>query len=458
MPTESQIIEIITKYRDETEGLQKTKKHLQDLQDEFEGAGSEVEDIFDKSIDKLGQFEEKYQKQTVKGVLQTAKTKEKSDKKGERQTRKSMKGMGDAAKALSITLPLMFGFQKVSEEIKSLLDPAMELVGVQSTYQQFLAIKYLPTALKQLDVVLAQGDAWEDQTEEQRALEGNMLLVAQQMSDFITYAAQMATTLGAIGEILPTINLAPLGVGIEITGREMGAAVGVAMALAGAVSLLGTEGGIAATSFSSFGAQVMLQGTDKMAGFLYQIGIANDTGLPKLGDNLDETKRKTGIFGDSVSALFQGLKDINNKGENWLVKILSGITGDKPAEIKKTLEELKKGPWNIPITITTSILGGMGWIWDTLKLLVKTVIGTTSSILGHGFPSFQTGGIMPYTGMAMLHAGETIIPAGESLNNQVTINITASVSSDYDVRRLADQLSKYWTNDFERISKSRGMI
>jgi hypothetical protein len=64
---------------------------------------------------------------------------------------------------------------------------------------------------------------------------------------------------------------------------------------------------------------------------------------------------------------------------------------------------------------------------------------------------------MPYTGLAMLHKGETITPAGQTINNS-PITINATVSSDYDVRRLADQLSKYWTNDMERQSKGRGII
>ena len=83
----------------------------------------------------------------------------------------------------------------------------------------------------------------------------------------------------------------------------------------------------------------------------------------------------------------------------------------------------------------------------------------SQALSGSGnIPSFATGGVMPYTGLANLHAGETITPAGQSINSSPTINIQASISNDYDVRRLADQLSKYWVNDMERISKARGMV
>lgn len=65
-----------------------------------------------------------------------------------------------------------------------------------------------------------------------------------------------------------------------------------------------------------------------------------------------------------------------------------------------------------------------------------------------GVPSFHTGGVMPYTGLAFLHAGERILNpretaalAGGGLGGNNTIYITGNtIASDYDVRRIGDIL------------------
>jgi len=33
--------------------------------------------------------------------------------------------------------------------------------------------------------------------------------------------------------------------------------------------------------------------------------------------------------------------------------------------------------------------------------------------------------------------------------------VNAVVNSDYDVRRLAEELKRYWVSDFERVSQGR---
>ncbi|MHA1868743.1 MAG: phage tail tape measure protein [Candidatus Heimdallarchaeaceae archaeon] len=55
---------------------------------------------------------------------------------------------------------------------------------------------------------------------------------------------------------------------------------------------------------------------------------------------------------------------------------------------------------------------------------IKTVGG------GFGVPFFQQGGTMPYTGLAYLHKGETIIPAGKSRNGEVNVYIENVYGTD----------------------------
>jgi hypothetical protein len=56
---------------------------------------------------------------------------------------------------------------------------------------------------------------------------------------------------------------------------------------------------------------------------------------------------------------------------------------------------------------------------NTVGSLSFKVPGWVPGLGGKGFsmphiPHFETGGIMPYTGLAVLHAGETVIPPGQA--------------------------------------------
>ena len=85
-----------------------------------------------------------------------------------------------------------------------------------------------------------------------------------------------------------------------------------------------------------------------------------------------------------------------------------------------------------------------------------TIAGKIGSMFG-----FADGGVVPgpkgKPTIAMVHGGETITPPGRGMVSSPNITINANISSDYDVRRLADELKRYWTEDFERVSMSRGI-
>jgi len=141
------------------------------------------------------------------------------------------------------------------------------------------------------------------------------------------------------------------------------------------------------------------------------------------------------MMGDGIKGVFRGIA-------NFIINIFNALVG-------------------LVISALAQIVRAAEWVWNAIPGTKKVTWYEDIMKLGGGkglIPTFAEGGVMPYTGLAMLHAGETITPPGQSINSSPTINIQASISNDYDVRRLADQLSKYWVNDMERISKSRGMI
>lgn len=151
--------------------------------------------------------------------------------------------------------------------------------------------------------------------------------------------------------------------------------------------------------------------------------------------NGDKIKQGFGLVGEGIKGIFKGVA-------NFVINLINALVG-------------------LVIAALAQLVRPLQWIWN--KIPGHSKVTWYEDIMSSGagknmIPSFATGGVMPYTGLAMVHKGETITPQGQNINSSPTINIQASISNDYDVRRLADQLSRYWSADMERISKSRGMI
>ena len=98
--------------------------------------------------------------------------------------------------------------------------------------------------------------------------------------------------------------------------------------------------------------------------------------------------------------------------------------------------------------------------WDFIKKMFEftplgIIMGMGSKVLG----AFHSGGVVPQSGAYLLQRGETVTPAGAGINTSIapSITVNANVSSDYDVRRLAEELKRYWVTDFERISQGRSI-
>ena len=115
--------------------------------------------------------------------------------------------------------------------------------------------------------------------------------------------------------------------------------------------------------------------------------------------------------------------------------------------------------WDAPKKIITGLWNFIKNIFSKIgKLVSGSIIGKGFKFIGGLLGSFQTGGVVPQTGPYLLHQGETVVPTnqGGGLGAPINISVNANVSSDYDVRRIADELKRRWVNDFERLSQGRG--
>lgn len=176
--------------------------------------------------------------------------------------------------------------------------------------------------------------------------------------------------------------------------------------------------------------------------------------------NMKETVQN---FIDGIKQWFHGIIEIV-KG---VLMIIKGIfTGDFTL-IKDGIVKIFKGLWDFLVggfkaafnLIAGIIKGALMIVYNIIKVLIDGVIwlvnaigkvaGKKTDIIKFRMPTFQQGGIMPYTGIAYLHAGEKVIPKNQVNSSESTIvfsptvNLNASVSSDMDVRDLASKLNYY---------------
>ena len=212
---------------------------------------------------------------------------------------KSIKGMnkelkvtGGNLRTLSITLPLMFGFQNIAKAMKSAIDPAFDMLGVTETYQTFLAAKYIPTAEAQLDNVIALGDEWLNQSEAQRKFEGDTIVWVNNLSEAISYTAQLVMDFQALGKVVP------------IVGESYATMAGIAIGASTSVAALATESGRTMVTMGGMTQAVGVGAVDALGSFLSYVGIIKDDSLPKLNKTVETTGSNISKVGDTIGKQF----------------------------------------------------------------------------------------------------------------------------------------------------------
>ncbi len=68
---------------------------------------------------------------------------------------------------------------------------------------------------------------------------------------------------------------------------------------------------------------------------------------------------------------------------------------------------------------------------------------------------FATGGVIPETGLALVHKGETVVPAGRGMGITQNITIQATINNDLDIRRLAERLAELSKDELARSTGSQ---
>jgi len=161
-------------------------------------------------------------------------------------------------------------------------------------------------------------------------------------------------------------------------------------------------------------------------------------------------------MGASFTKLAEDIKSNSGDVSSTVQTEWTSMNNLNVEKTKSTVNQINKELENISKDINTTVT-------TTHVIKAKYDLGVFNSIakLLH-LPGYAMGGLVPETGPAILHKGEQVIPANQVGSGQIIFSpattINANVSSSYDVRQLADELNKYWAQDFQRMMRSRGSI
>ena len=194
-------------------------------------------------------------------------------------------------------------------------------------------------------------------------------------------------------------------------------------------------------------------------------------------ENILGMKTIVANFIEGVKTFFSGIVNIV-KG---ILNIVKGLfTGDFEL-IKEGIMQIFTGLWQaikggFMVTfnaVGAIVVGAITVVWNSIRAIVDGIswlIESVGGFLGLDFdipslpqiPSFQTGGIMPHTGLAMLHEGEKIIPKNQAGRQGTTfapqITITGNnINSDMDLDRIVDEINRRLAPQMERMME-RGSI
>lgn len=211
---------------------------------------------------------------------------------------------------------------------------------------------------------------------------------------------------------------------------------------------------------------------DKLSKFSPSVGnifatIARYPGLMFSGKMLLDPEQTAKTLEAVASAIdnsrivnaFRGIYDTIKMDVITRHKELKKFWGDLLKSAKNIWDSIGNAIWKPIQSAYNKIRDYIGRIISKIRSI--PVIGSAASYvskISKYIPSFQHGGYVPTTGLAMLHAGEYVMPANNTRNvtNSPTIVISPTIyvsgemRTDTDLRKLAGDLSVYFKDEIKR--------
>lgn len=384
-------------------------------------------------------------------------------------------------------LGVMFFGMGMQKMFMGLLQPAAQAAGIFDIIAITLQTLFLPVMIELLPHLLALSDWFLGLPEEAQLAIGVFAILGVIIGTLLFFIGMLGlgigSLIGAFGPILGATGLAEGGfVALHLS---LSAIASVILVVAGlAILLMGAwQKNAAGISFA------LSQLNDAFQRFFVPIqqiveGVIEFIGAIFAGDAQAAFDALKKIVKNAVAAIIIFFTDLLPNILFVLQQVLWGI-GAFSVGIGKTLFDLgllmlnslargivsaygvvKEAIRGIPIIgpiiaggldIAESIAGFIGKAIGDVGVGAFGAIGDFASFIGGVIPRFANGGIVTKPTLALIGESgpEAITPLGEGVGNtvnNVTFNISASISNDMDIRELASRINDLLVQDYRRLS------
>lgn len=408
-------------------------------------------------------------------------------------------------------LGVMFFGQAMNKMFMGLLQPALESAGIFELISTILEVFFLPVALSLIDPLLQIMDTFLGMDEGTQLFIGQLVLAGAAIGTFLMVVGSMALGLGSIVQVFgPLLKIIPfLG---NLFGPLIAKVVGFIKPLIMGVKM--GEGGFVSFGLSGTKVFALLGAAMKVlvlavgpliaaAILLWGAWQKNSAGITSAILELQNAFWRTfksvkEIIGGAIefiTAIFEGDADkafeaLKKMAKGAIGLVISLFTDLGPA----VLEVLRNifwgiGKFTVDIGVTLMELGGkiLGYIakgiigaYGVVKdaiigiPIIGPILGQligagefavssafnigagVANFVGGLIPHFANGGLVtkPTLGLLGENGPEQVVPLSGGGDSGVTLsptfNINASISNDFDVRNLADQLNDILSSEYRR--------
>ena len=337
-------------------------------------------------------------------------------------------------------LGIMFAGMAISRMFGGMVKSVLKLMGVMDVWGATITTVLLPVMLPLSDMLMKIMFFFMDLPEPVQKVIGGFILFGAVVGGLLMLVGQFALGWNSLITLLGTMGTT-IGVAAGVVAAVIG---GIILVIWGVIQVFrnwGKDWAAVSAGILKVIAGIALALAVFIGGPLLWIvaGVALAASL--IIDHWDSIREWFIKIGTKIRDwwrnLFAKFPEPVQKAFTWLATAFKWFFWDNP---KKWLTKL----WDL----FTSIFGKIGDFFKNIKGGGNWV----GKLLG-----FQKGGIMPYDGLAYLHQGEKITPAGQTTNFASNVVVNANVSNDMDIRSLANSLSRYWVADFQRTNMQRGL-
>lgn len=377
-----------------------------------------------------------------------------------KSTKVSSKGIDNMSKSFrgfnASLLSVMFGSTQLSKTFDKMLSPVEDAIGLQEYWNAIMIENTIDAIDPSIEALETAGQMFEYVNNVTGGTLGQMFLFGRAVGD--TMGAVSQSTLFFEGLITQFANIGKGG-GLaadaiaQITGTLIGMSLPFTffnennLKVANAY-LSDVNAVLADVNDKTERQKIAIKSLDDVIPTLYNIFISQKSIDNKVNDAITSFNNFKAEVAKEIST--PGLIDLNDtltKTDTQLTKIKQEFD-TLPLEKKITLKvDLI---WDFLGTMGKMIAGGLAKSWYKSAFepfeQIKSVIDIFRGITG-----LQEGGTISKSGIAYVHKGETVVPAGTNIGFSPTVNVYATMSSPMDVREIGRQLLDEWHLDLRRL-------